>query len=130
MTSLARNGGEAGALFDLAGTVATNATWSEDIYFTEAGAPFDISDLDWKLTFRRDGEATSADITLSTAAGTLAVAADDNGHARILRIDVGAGALNACEGEYVADLASKDGAGAVLLWAHGMISFRPNPVTF
>src|SRR4051812_31522548 len=90
MTSLARNGGEAGALFDLAGTVATNATWSEDIYFTEAGAPFDISDLDWKLTFRRDGEAASADMTLSTAAGTLAVAADDNGHARILRIDVGA----------------------------------------
>jgi hypothetical protein len=130
MTSLARNGGDAGALFDLAGTVATNATWSEDIYFTEAGAPLDISGLDWKLTFRRDGEATSADITLSTAAGTLAVAADDNGHQRILRIDVAAGALGACEGEYIADLASRDGAGAVQLWAHGTISFRPNPVTF
>jgi hypothetical protein len=130
MTSLARDSGDAGALFDLSGTVATNATWAEDIYFTEAGAPFDISELDWKLTFRRDGEATSADITLSTASGTLAVAADDNGHLRILHIGVAAGALGACEGEYVADLASKDGDGAVLLWAHGTISFRPNPVTF
>ena len=130
MTSLARSGGDAGALFDLSGTVATNATWSEDIYFTEAGAPFDISELDWKLTFRSDGEAASADITLSTDAGTLAVMADDNGHTRVLRIHVAAGALNACEGECVADLASKDGNGAVLLWAHGTISFRPNPVTF
>jgi hypothetical protein len=69
-------------------------------------------------------------MTLSTAAGTLAVSADDNGHLRILRIGVAAGTLGACEGEYVADLASKDGAGAVLLWAHGTISFRPNPVTF
>ena len=130
MTSLARSGGDGGALFDLSGTVATNATWAEEIYFTEVGAPLDISELDWKLTFRRDGEATSADVTLSSAAGTLAVAADDNGHARILRVNVAAGALSACEGEYVADLASKDGAGAVLLWAHGTISFRPNPVTF
>jgi hypothetical protein len=130
MTSLARSTGEAGALFDLSGTVATNATWAEDIYFTEAGAPFDISGLDWKLTFRRNRENTSADITLSSAAGTITVAPDDNGHQRILRIGVAAGALNACEGDYIADLASKDGAGAVLLWAHGTISFRPNPVTF
>ena len=34
------------------------------------------------------------------------------------------------EGDYISDLASKDGAGAVMLWAHGIISFRPNPVTF
>ena len=57
------------------GTVATNATWAEDIYFTEAGAPFDISGLDWKLTFRRSGGNTNADITLSSAAGTLTVVA-------------------------------------------------------
>jgi len=130
MTSLARSTGEAGALFELSGTVATNATWAEDIFFTEAGAAFDISGLDWKLAFRRNGENTSADFTLSTAAGTLAVVADDNGHQRILRIGVAAGALSVCEGDYIADLVSKDGAGAVMLWAHGTISFRPNPVTF
>src|SRR5258708_6864728 len=130
MTSLARNSGEAGALFDLSGTVPTNATCPEDIYFTQARAPFDISALDWKMTFRRNGENTSADITLSTAVGTLAVAADDGGHHRVLRIGVAAGALNAYEGDFIADLASKDGAGAVMLWAHGTISFRPNPVTF
>ena len=130
MTSLARSTGEAGALFEVSGTVATNATWAEDIYFTEAGAPFDISELDWKMTFRRSGGNTSADITLSIAAGTLTVAVDDAGHPRILRIAVAAGALNAYEGDYIADLASKDGAGTVMLWAHGTISFRPNPVSF
>jgi hypothetical protein len=130
MTSLARNGGDAGALFDLSGTIATNASWAEDVYFTEAGAPFDISELEWKLTFRLSSETTSADVTLSTAAGTLSVVADDNGHYRILRIGVAAGALGAYEGDYIADLASKDGGGAVLLWAQGTVSFRPNPITF
>lgn len=130
MTSLARSNGEAGALFELSGTVPTNATWSEDIYFTQAGAPLDISALSWKMTFRCDGENTTADFTLSTADGTLSVVADTNGYNRILRIAVAAGALNAYEGDYIADLASKDVANTVQLWAHGIVSLRPNPVTF
>ena len=108
----------------------TNATWNEDIYFTEDGAPLDISEMDWKLTLRRNGENTSADITLSTDAGTLSVVADDGGYNRILRIGVPAGALNSYEGDYIADLAAKDPADKVTLWAHGVISLRPNPVSF
>lgn len=130
MTSLARSTGEAGALFEVSGTVPTNATWNEDIYFTEDGAPLDISEMVWKLMLRRNGENTSADITLSTDAGALSVVADDDGYNRILRIGVPAGALNSYEGDYIADLAAKDPAGKVTLWAHGVISLRPNPVSF
>ena len=130
MTSLARYTGEAGALFEVSGTVPTNATWNEDIYFTENGAPFAISEMDWKLTLRCNPESTSADITLSTDAGTLSIEDDDDGHDRILRISVPAGALNSYEGDYVMDLASKDPADNVILWAHGVISLRPNPVVF
>lgn len=130
MTSLARSTGEAGALFEISGTVPTNATWDEDIYFTQDGAPLDISEMDWKLTLRCDPENTSADTTLSTDAGTLSVVADDDGYLRILRINVTAGTLNNYEGEYIADLAARDPADKVILWAHGVISLRPNPVTF
>jgi hypothetical protein len=131
MTSLARNAGQSGALFDLAGTVATNATWAEDIYFTEAGAAFDLTDLDFKMTFRCSPENTSADFTLSTDDGTLSIVEDaDSGVDRVLRITVTAGDLSALDGDYIADLASRDVAGVVILWAHGIVSFRPNPVTF
>lgn len=131
MTSLARSTGEAGALFDVSGTVPTNATWDEDIYFTEAGAPYDISEMSWKMTFRCNPENISADFTLSTADGTLSIEDDDNGNDRILRINVTAGTLNSYEGEYICDLAAKDDAtGKVTLWAHGVVTLRPNPVSF
>ena len=130
MTSLSRSSAEAGALFEMSGTVATNATWAEDIYFTEAGAPLDISGMSWKMTLRCNPENISADITLSTDAGTLTVADDSNGYHRILRIGVAAGALNSYEGDTIVDLASKDGANKVILWAHGIVSLRPNPVSF
>lgn len=129
MTSLARDGHSSGALFDLSGTIATNATWTEDIYFSEAGAPFTLTGLSFKMTFRCNDENTSADFTLSTDAGTLVITTDDNS-VQVLRINVAAGALNSYEGEYVADLASRDANGLVILWAHGIITFRPNPVTF
>jgi hypothetical protein len=129
MTALARHTGEAGALFEVSGTVPTNATWNEDIYFTQDGAPFDISEMDWKLTLRNPDNA-SADVTLSTDAGTLSIEVDGDGHDRILRIRVPAGALNSYQGDYVMDLASKDPADKVMLWAHGVVSLRPNPVVF
>ena len=131
MTRLARCAGDAGALFDLSGTLATNATWQEDIYFTEAGAAFDLTGLDFKMTFRGDPDSTTADIVLSTDAGTLSIETDDEaGVDRILRINVPSGMLNSYQGDYVADLASQDADGKVVLWAHGIVSFRSNPVAF
>ena len=121
---------DTGALFEISGTVATNATWSEDIYFSEAGAAMDISDLDWKMTFRQDPLSDSADVTLSISAGTLSIVADSNGDTRILRISVPAGTLNSYSGDFTADLASQDAADAVILWGHGIVTLTLNPVVF
>lgn len=121
---------ESGALFTLSGAVANNATWDEYIYFMEAGLPSDISGLDWKMTFRRDGRNTSADVTLSTDAGTLIITQDDNGNNSVLQVLVPAGQLTNINGDYIADLASEDVNGKVSLWAHGVVTFAPNPVSF
>lgn len=129
MTVLARDSGQSGALFDVQGTVPINATWSEDIYFLEAGAGMDLTGLDFKMTLRCSAENTSADYTLSTDAGTLSIVADSNSINSILRVNVPAGTLTT-EGDYIADLASQDSDSKVLLWAHGVISLRQNPVTF
>lgn len=129
MTSIARNGGASGALFDLSGSVANNATWLEDIYFSEAGVPMDISGLSWKLTLRCDQRDISADISLTTS-DSLSIEDDDDGYHRILRINVTAGNLSSYDGDYIADLASQDVSGVVTLWAHGIISLTRNPVAF
>lgn len=118
-----------GALFEVSGTVPVNATWSEDIYFTEDASPFELTDLDFKMTFRRDAAATNADYTLSTDTGELTIEDDDSGYARILRISVDPGTFTD-SGDYICDIASRDASDAVILWAHGIVSFRNNPVTF
>lgn len=119
-----------GALFDVSGVVPTNATWSEDIYFTQDGEPLDISGLTWKLTLRCDEANTNADVTLSTT-DYLSVQTDtDSGIDRILRINVPAGQLAGYSGDYVCDLASQDVSDVVTLWAHGLVTLRLNPVSF
>lgn len=130
MVSLARDAQSSGALFELNGTVANNATWSEDIYFTEEGSAMDISGLDWKMTFRSCGESDTADFTLAIGSGLSIVEDADAGVDRILRITVAPGTLSSYSGDYVCDLASQDVADVVTLWAHGTVSFRSNPVTF
>lgn len=130
MTRIVQSNGQSGALFDMSGVVPTNATWEEDIYFTENGAAMPLTGLAFRLTLRADSESDSADITLSTAAGTLQIVDDDDGNDRVLRINVTAGTLNSYVGDFTADLASQDGDGKVMHWAHGVITLRPNPVSF
>lgn len=131
MTSLARTSGASGAYFYVSGEVANNATWQENIYFMETGSPMVLTGLSFEMTFRCNGESDSSDFKLSTSAGTLAVQADpDSGIANILYINVPKGTLSTYRGDYVCDLASEDVAGVVTPWAHGIVSFRPNPVSF
>lgn len=127
--STARTNGDSGALFEMSGTVPINATWLEDIYFTEAGAPMDLTGLDFKLTLRGSQDSDAAAYTLSIAAGTLSIEADSSAVDRILRITVQPGTLSEV-GDFIADIASEDGAGVVTHWAHGTVSLRNNPVTF
>lgn len=130
MTSVATSFTGSGALFILSGEVANNATWEEDIYFSELGVAMDISGLDWKLTLRQREGDTSADVELSTTNLALSIEDDSNGDPRILRISADIADISDLEGDYVADLASQDVTDKVILWAHGVISFRPNPVAF
>lgn len=131
MSSLARTSGASGAYFEISGEVANNATWQENIYFMEAGAPMVLTDLSFKMTFRCSERDDSADYTLSTDGGSLSIEADpDSGIENILYINVPAGQLNSLCGDYVCDLASRDVNGVVSPWAHGIVSFRSNPVSF
>lgn len=128
MTSIAREYGDSGALFEMSGTVPINATWSEDIYFQEAGSAMDLTGLSFKLTLRSSQDSDSAHYTLSTAAGTLSITTDDD-DVEVLRISVARGTFTDT-GNFIADLASQDGAGSVTHWAHGIVSLRNNPVQF
>lgn len=121
-----------GAMFAVSGFVPVNATWSEDIYFTQDGVPLDISEMDWKLTLRRCGGATEAPfLTLSTDDGTLSIVDDDDDVPSILRILVPVGGLSTSYiGDFVCDIASRDAQDTVTLWGHGVVTIRPNPVSF
>ena len=125
------NNSVSGALFELSGSVANNATWQETVYFMQEGSPMVLTGLSFKMTFRCNGDSTSADYTLSTDDGTLSIVADaDSGIANNLYINVAAGSLSGLLGDYIADLASQDVADVVTLWAHGAVTFAPNPVSF
>lgn len=129
MTALVRSSGASGALYNVSGTVANNATWAEDIYFRDGGVATVITGLEFKFTFRSDPNSDAADLTLSTS-DSLSIVADSNGVNSILRISIAAGDLSGYFGDYVADLASKDVSDVVTLWAHGEVTFTRNPVSF
>jgi len=124
-----RTDGASGALFAVEGAVARNATWADDINFFENGAGLDISLLDWKLQLRADPEQDSADLELTISDG-LSIQLDGAGVSSILRINVPASDLAALRGDYTMDLASQDSTDAVIAWAHGILTFTRNPVTW
>lgn len=131
MSNLAKSSSAGGAYFEISGEVANNSTWQEVIYFMEAGIGMVLTGLSFKMTFRCNGNSDSADYTLSTDDGTLTVQIDaDSGVANNLYINVAAGSLTGLNGDYICDLASRHANGTVTPWAHGVVSFRPNPVSF
>jgi len=126
---LARSGyGSGGALMEVSGEIAANATWSSAIYFSAAGVPTDLTGLSFRMTFRAcDGESNPS-LTLSTGDGSLSIGDDDDGNPCVLNILVQPPI--SLRGDYVCDLASTDADGVVTAWAHGVVTFRPNPVAF
>jgi hypothetical protein len=122
-----------GALFNLSGEVAINATWAEDIYFTQSGQPMDLTGLAFRMTFRACEQSgrgypssVSPCLTLSTDDGTLSIVDDDDGYARVLRITKAAGTIG-IYGDYICDLSSEDADDVITPWAHGVVTFRNNP---
>lgn len=128
--TLFRTAGDSGALFDTGGTISNNATWDEYIYFIENGVGMDLTDLSFQFQFRERSSETSATATLTTADGQLVITDDDNGDPTILRINVPYTTISALDGDYVADLVSKDADGKLTHWAHGVVTFRQSPIAF
>jgi len=126
---VASRDGPSGALFNVEGTIARNATWAEDIYFYENGVGLDISLFDWKITLRADPEQDSADFTASISDG-LTIVSDNANVSSILRISVPPADISGLRGDYVIDIASQATDLSVICWAHGTISMTRNPVTW
>lgn len=122
--------GAAGAEAELSGEISIYSDWNEDIYFFDPdGAAMSLTGLSFYFQFRSDPSQTNADVTLSTAAGTLSLVADSGSVISILRINVDDGVFASYEGDMIADLVAVDGSGDKTHYAHGVVSFRNAPVT-
>jgi hypothetical protein len=119
-----------GALFDISGFVSTGATWDEYIYFTSSGSGMELTGLAFQLQFREASSDSSAILTLSTADSELVITNDTDGNPTILRINVPYTTISAMEGDYITDLASKDGDDKLVHWGSGIVTFTKNPVAF
>lgn len=114
----------------LSGTISNGATWWEDLEITENGTV--ITDADtwtWKMTFRESAEDDATVLVLSTTDGTLTISQGTD--ATTVQIRVAYTALSALEGDYICDLASLDTSTTpdkLVHWAHGVVSFRNEPI--
>lgn len=116
-----------GARGVVAGTVSNGATWQETIYLSVNGAAITGADTStWQFNFRKDPESSSADLQLSTTGGTLTVTQGTDSTA--IAIVASPSALATIEGDYIADLASKDTSGVITHWLHGIVTFIKEPV--
>ena len=130
MTALFRTAGASGALFEMSGVVSNNVTWDENINFTENGTAMVLTGLSFQFQFRDAQDDTSTVLTLSTADSELVITADDGGVNSILRINVAYTVIDGLEGDYIADLVGKDAASKLTHWAHGVVTFRHDPLAF
>lgn len=119
--------GNSSARFNVNGVVSSGASWIETYNFQVDGEVID-DDADvwtWQFNFRKcyDG---APDLSLSTADGTLTVTNGDD--ATSFAINAPPTILAAMEGDYIADIAYEDGDGNRVHWAHGMVTFRNEPI--
>jgi hypothetical protein len=118
MTARAR-GGDSAALNTISGEVSTDASWHEDIVLEEDGEQAtEVEDWEWRMTFRK-GHSDSADLTINEGSAET-----------VLEIRVAASALTSMDGDYVADIASKDTDGRIIHWAHGIVTFNNDPIAW
>jgi hypothetical protein len=117
-----------GAKGIISGTISNGATFRQDLEIKENGTFItDAPTFEWRMTFRKDGD--SPDLTLSTTDGTLTVT--NGADATNVAIVVAYTALSALEGDYICDLASLDTSTTpddLVHWAHGVVTFRYEPI--
>jgi hypothetical protein len=113
--------------FIVSGTVDNATTWYEDITLTQDGVPLaDVDDHVWTLTIYRE-PGDDADLTLTTADGTLTIT--EAVDATTLGIRCAPSRLSDLCGDYMCDVRSTDAsptvdtASRVHLRARGTITF-------
>lgn len=115
-----------GARFRLTGTVSNGATWSESYSFAVDGAAITDADLfTWQFNFR-SSYAEGVVLSLSTTDSTLTIT--QGAAATALGIVVPYASLSALQGDYIADLVYQTVAGARVHFAHGIVTFRYEPL--
>lgn len=114
----------------VSGLISNGATWSETVILTDQnGAQLTgVASDTWQFQFRLDPEASAAELTLSTTAGTLAVT--EGASSTTLTILASQSSISALEGDYAADLVSKTAGGTITHRAHGIVTFRADPIAF
>jgi len=126
---MTQTSGDSGAEASVSGAISIFAKWTEDIYFfSPDGSAMSLTGLDLYFQFRTDPSSRAADVTLSTDAGTLSIVADGGAVNSILRISADGSLFEDYEGDMTADLIAVDGSGDTTHYAHGVVSFRNNPV--
>jgi len=129
-----RGAGETGARGKISGTVSNGVTWNQDVQITEDGTTISGSPQSWTWSlFVRESYETPPVLSLSTTAGTLAISQGST--STTLQIRVARASLSNLVGSYIMDIASvnpsdtsPDSAGESVHWAHGMVTFRNEPV--
>lgn len=111
----------------VSGFISTGASWIEDVEMSEDGAAItDADDFTWQFNFRKEYANTSADLALSTTAGTLTIV--QGSESTTLQIRVDPEDLSNLDGDYLADLVYEDGDGNRIHQAHGTVTFVYEPI--
>lgn len=126
-----RGSGNHAADNTVSGTISNGATWYETFQIKDQNGD-DVTGLTsdtFQFQFRASEELDSADLTLSTTDATLAVS--ESGGVTTVTINVPQATISDMEGDYVADLVSKAASNSRLTHrAHGIVSFRNDPIAF
>lgn len=119
--------GESGARFRLSGFVSSGASWVETFTFQIDGDVIDddADDWTWQLNFRKTYN-DAVDLSLSTTGGEITVT--NGADSTSIAINASYDDLSSMEGDYIADMAYQTGAGVRVHWAHGIVTFRNEPI--
>lgn len=122
-----RGAGVTGARGIISGSISNGASWHEDLEISENGTQItDAELLEWRFTFRHDYQDAPI-LTLTTTDNTLTIDQSDD-DVTTIQIRVPYTSLSDMEGDYIADLASKDDDDRVIHWCHGQVTFRNEPI--
>lgn len=118
--------GDSGARFNLSGTVSSGASWIETYNFQVDGGIVhaDADEWTWQFNFRKN-YGCAPELTITTGDGITVTNGSDS---TSFAINVAPTRLTNMEGDYVADIAYEDDDGNRVHWAHGIVSFRNEPI--